>query len=637
MIGWKFPDTGWGIETGIHDSGIETFKGNPLASLAREILQNSSDAKREGINEPVKVVFELFKISSRDFPGRDEFIKVLQACKNESANNEETNKFFENALKVINENEITFLRISDYNTTGLTGSDQLRGTNWHHLIKSVGVSNKDSTSGGSFGIGKHAVFVCSQLRTVFYGTCDMEGKKAFQGVSKLITHLDSEGNPRQGTGFYGETKFLQPLKDLSKISLYFQRSEIGTDVFIAGFKETENWEHEIIKSVLENFFVAIHEGKLEVVVGDKQIKADSLHSFIENYIKDDPEYNAEKYYEALTSNESKCFIVDNFEGLGEVQLFLLNKNNFHKKIAIFRSTGMLIKAKQNYSMPIKYAGVLLVKGTEFNKFLRSIENPSHTDWEVKRHDNEKYAKRILNKLNRWMNEKIKELTSINDTEAYNVEELGQFLPDDIDMHELLNNINQAEGEKAEPREIKLDLVKRRNNTLQEIFAGIDEAAAFSEDVLVSGDEVNDDIPGSEEPGNRGLGNGGLDNGGSGIGGSGNGRPGNENGNGTNANKRTRQRIKIERIFCTNPNAGIYEMRIATENAGKAFLRVNVSGEEDSEPAQIESAINKTTGEKILVDGSKLGPITLKENQRNSIEIKLKHAMRYALEVSIDES
>jgi uncharacterized membrane protein YgcG len=648
MIGWQFPETGWGIETGIHDSGIETFKGNPFPSLARETLQNSSDAKREGIDEPVKVVFELFKISSSEFPGRDEFIKILQACKNDPANNEETNKFFEKALEVINENEITFLRVSDFNTTGLTGSDQLRGTKWHHLIKSVGVSNKGSTSGGSFGIGKHAAFVCSQLRTVFYGTCDEEGKRAFQGVSKLITHLDNEGNPRQGTGFYGEKEYLQPLKDFSKISSCFQRSETGTDIFIAGFKETENWEDEINKSVLENFFVAIHEGKLEVVVGKKQIKADNLPLFIEKYIKDDTEYNAEKYYEALTSNESKCFKVDNFEGLGEVQLFLLNKNNFHKKIAMVRSTGMLIKAKQNYSVPVKYAGVLLIKGTEFNKFLRSIENPSHTDWEVKRHDDEKYAKRILNKLNRWINEKIKELTSVNDTEVYNVEELGQFLPDDIDMFELLNNSSQVEGEKGKTREIKLDLVKRRNNSLKEVFSGLEEAGAASEDVQESGDEADDsyhddNIPGSEEPGNgglsnrgRGAGNGGSGNGNSGNGGSSNEWPGNENGKRTVSNRKARKRIRIERFFCTNSNEGIYEVRLAAENVGKVFLSVNVSGEEDSEPAQIESAINKSTGDTISVNGCKVGPITLAEGQRNSIEFKLKHAMRCALEVSIDE-
>jgi len=46
-IGWNFPPTGGGVETGINDAGIVTFDGAPLSSLAREIIQNPLDARAD--------------------------------------------------------------------------------------------------------------------------------------------------------------------------------------------------------------------------------------------------------------------------------------------------------------------------------------------------------------------------------------------------------------------------------------------------------------------------------------------------------------------------------------------------------------------------------------------------------------
>ncbi|MBO1912371.1 hypothetical protein J4G37_47185, partial [Microvirga sp. 3-52] len=127
------------------------------------------------------------------------------------------------------------MKISDYNTTGLAGSEKLRGTDWHRLIKVVGESDKEDTSGGAFGIGKYATFVCSDLKAVFYSSLDESGKSAFQGVAKLISFEDEEGEPRQATGFFGERDKKQPLKNMEDVNKKFVRSKIGTDLYIAGF------------------------------------------------------------------------------------------------------------------------------------------------------------------------------------------------------------------------------------------------------------------------------------------------------------------------------------------------------------------------------------------------------------------
>lgn len=41
---WNFPSNNHGQIFGIADSGVETFNGTPIKSLAREICQNSIDA-----------------------------------------------------------------------------------------------------------------------------------------------------------------------------------------------------------------------------------------------------------------------------------------------------------------------------------------------------------------------------------------------------------------------------------------------------------------------------------------------------------------------------------------------------------------------------------------------------------------
>ena len=44
MAYWYFPSNDHGENKGINDSGVATFRGTPLKSLARERCQNSLDA-----------------------------------------------------------------------------------------------------------------------------------------------------------------------------------------------------------------------------------------------------------------------------------------------------------------------------------------------------------------------------------------------------------------------------------------------------------------------------------------------------------------------------------------------------------------------------------------------------------------
>ena len=198
---WNFPSNNYGQIFGIADSGVETFKGTPIKSLAREICQNSLDAALEN-SEPTRIEFKTFELDPRkipDYNGLKDALKLASEFWSQQQS-PTAKKFFKQALEVMNKPTITCLRISDFNTSGLVGSREEYNSPWCNLTKSSGASDKSGSNGGSFGIGKFAPYACSFLRTVFYSTNDKDGICASQGVARLTSFKKKEVIT-QGTGF----------------------------------------------------------------------------------------------------------------------------------------------------------------------------------------------------------------------------------------------------------------------------------------------------------------------------------------------------------------------------------------------------------------------------------------------------
>ncbi|MES9689144.1 hypothetical protein ABWK31_16930, partial [Bacillus sp. JJ353] len=74
QVKWNFPVNNDGAEEGLNDAGVETFKGAPLESLAREVIQNSSDARYDK-TKPVRVIFDLIDVDTGYFPHKKDFLK----------------------------------------------------------------------------------------------------------------------------------------------------------------------------------------------------------------------------------------------------------------------------------------------------------------------------------------------------------------------------------------------------------------------------------------------------------------------------------------------------------------------------------------------------------------------------------
>lgn len=432
--GWRFPTNDDGEDDQLNHPGIEDFRNTPIISLAREICQNSLDAKDPRQQAPVEVHFNLVELRSSDFPGIEEFREILASCKGGQPGSEKTQTFFNRAIAVANAETISCLVISDYNTTGLKGVSGGKSTDWYKLTKAVGSSDK-SSSLGSFGIGKFAPYANSDLRTVFYSTLNSNDERAFQGVARLISH-EWEGKNTRGTGYFGVREKNEPILQVTSIPEFAQRDKVGTSIVIAGFQKDPQWEQKIIRAVLESFFCAIQSETLVVKAGKSRVTKGNLAGWVQKMAN--PSDDVFKgslvpyYFESLVSSDAREFVEPDFKGKGRISLRLITGRNHPKRVAIVRGSGMKIFDKGNFQTAMKFAGVFNADGVLVNDYLKSMEPQQHDKLVAARADDPVEAQKFLDHLYRWLNECVRSVAEEQASDEADIEGISKFLPDDVD-------------------------------------------------------------------------------------------------------------------------------------------------------------------------------------------------------------
>lgn len=625
---WNFPsDNGIG-GNGLSSNGVETFRGEPIISLAREICQNSIDAGLDidnGLDQgrPVRVEFHAFDASPDEIPRFDQLQFALHAAmkfwdgslfnerKPGQPKNKKTVDFLEKALKIAEKDKIHCLRISDFNTKGLTGSNQEYGSNWSNLTKATGTSGKEGSSGGSYGIGKDAAYVCSALRTLIYSTADKDGLKAWQGVSHLM-NFSVEDDVKFGTGFYGE-EGNHPIPEQFFLDPDFKRSDdqTGTDIYIIGFNENSNWKDEMVKSVLDGFLYAVWSGKLIVDVQDIQITKDSLAEIIEQYKP--YKQNADQYYQVLTADEKAApTIVKDIDNLGNVKLKLLFAPNLCRKVAMVRRTGMKIFDQDRINANISFAGLLYIEGEKLNSYLRAMENPQHTKWEPDRaEDKKQYCESLRKKIVKFIHESFdkQKLSSFSESLDPSV---GQFLSVDDD------------GKQTKKDESLNDEIKNVSLKVHKVLTTNTSLTASEEQVSNTifqndpeGNVINTGDPGTGTGHGEGTstnhhGNGfGTDDG---------------DGNGQHPKEQTQSPVSISpekcRLLCRDKHAGLYRIIFTpSKSARDCSIEVLIAAESQDYGAEIASA-QLTDGTHLSVDGSRVKGLTFEKGKTITIDINL---------------
>jgi len=612
-ICWNFPSNNDGKISGISEAGIETFRGELLKSLAKEICQNSLDAVLDS-KKRVLIEFKLYNIPLKEDRRISGLEEIFNLAKNYWQGNEKTIRFLEKAEKNFKKEKIRVLRISDYNTTGLTGSDKKKNSTWNNLVKSTGVSDKTGSSGGSYGIGKSAPFACSDLRTLFYNTLDKDGLEAFQGVANLVS-FEKEDIVTQGTGYYGNSKDNTAIRNMDSFGAY-TRKESGTDIYIIGFLDDEEWKKKVVEAILENFLISILNDNIEIKVEDILINKENLSFLMEKY-KEDIELTYE-YYQVLMEKDSQALEIE-FKDLGKFKLYLLIKKDFKRRILISRSNGMKIFDKNRISSSIQFSGVCILEDDKLNSYFREMETPQHDNWESDRHRNPKEAEKIKREFFTILKEKVKEKGKETILDEMDAVGMGEYLPDINDIGD--NSENNREN--IDNKKKKFDFKKittievNENNNIKEANS---EEKDFVNELSENGD-IEDKV-GSEEHINMSDESNGT-------------------GNSDLRNDEKSETVKFShispssiRIFKVFDEEEMYKMIFKLEkNTEKVIIAVSIAGEQASIPVVIkkakdnngkilESKFNKITIKNLIKDKKYTILFSLNDNENYPVEVKM---------------
>lgn len=394
-IKWRFPSNSYASTTGLDTADIETFKSDESAALAREITQNSIDARLIGITEPVRIEFKLFSIKREEIPGLNDIVENINNCIDywQDYGSSKTVEALKKMLKEINRDNIVCLRISDYNTTGLVGVSKNENSPWNNLIHGSGVSEKSSTSGGSKGIGKFATFVNSYFRLVFYSTKTCDGELGYEGICKLCSgNIPNSDQKTQGIGYFGSNEKNHPIFEELKLDASHQRKEreYGTDIYIIGFKNDVFWKEDIICKILDSFMSAIIYRTLEVIVDDIVVNNSTLNEIVSNdkiIRTKQAKQKIRSQYLLLTDKDTYTEEIE-VSPFGTIKLFVKTFEGKDEEIAtnkctMIRYPYMKIKEKQLQSL-VKISALCIIPDNKLNVKLREIENPQHIDWEFNR-------------------------------------------------------------------------------------------------------------------------------------------------------------------------------------------------------------------------------------------------------------
>lgn len=618
MAYWYFPSNDHGENKGINDSGVATFRGTPLKSLAREICQNSLDA---ATGKTVRVDFSNFEIRTSDIPDANVLKQTFEKCLAywDGQKAKTTKDFFKNAFEKINAETVSILRISDFETKGLTGSKKTNdiNTDWMRLTKSSGSSDKKGPAGGSFGIGKFAPFACSDFSTVFYNTYDIEDVCAYQGVSRLVTFERDDGETTQGIGYFGNDRNT-PVYTALTLDPNFSRDpgDYGTDVYVVGYRFSKNdWETDIVVSILDSFLGAIWNEKLAVNVGSVKIDKTTLSNLMEEYAEVLADTYVLEYYQVLISSETKWF-ESNHLGLGNIKLgYLLNGNGFHRKVAMIRQTGMKIKDGDRINGLISFAGVLFIEGDTINERLRALENPEHTEWQPDRAAKPFEAKQLIKSINDYMKKCLEELVEQGPQNEIDAVGVANFIPDTPEK-EKDQNREEAVSDNVLGIEKRIINLKFIPDTIS-VDNGNDDAERAA-DAMEGGDytdwihtdPVNPPIypPRPPQPVDY-----------------------------VDGNKKTiniSKEIKPSKFICicSNPDEGKYMIDfIPSVDSDNGSLNFYLSGETEAYKAPIVKA-SQIGGAELTVNGNVLTGLTFRNGQHIRINLQLNHKDYCSMEV-----
>jgi hypothetical protein len=430
----KFPPLSGGVNQGLNDAGIETFEGDYAHYVVRECTQNSLDAAASHV-APVRLEITLREMATQDMPFMPELRDALERCETYWRAHPRPREFFRKAGRYASGHNLYLLKISDFGTTGVPGSDEDNTKPWFGLVRSRGVSIKaEEDSGGAFGIGKDAPLAASAVRTVLYSSRTTNDEVAFQGICRLATH-QGESDLTQGTGFIGSydaaARIFRAIREPDEIPEQFRRDVAGLDVWVVGFRNiNDDWEVPFVAAALRNFWPAIHFQRLTMRIGSYEINHHTLPDLMNSLRGEEAVAEAFPFYQSVTAPGVHT-VEDDLQIVGKCRLHVfIGGRELPRKICMTRKTGMVIYHFPPRDIRVPFSGLFCCDDTRGNLLLKTLEPPSHDDWLLKRAETEQ-QRNALKEIKSWIRQSLKQMIPDLDRDLINEDTIADLLPDDV--------------------------------------------------------------------------------------------------------------------------------------------------------------------------------------------------------------
>ena len=427
---WNFDVISAIQEVDFHKT-LSDFYARGIDGVLRENIQNSMDAKLSD-KETVIVSIKCGEMNSKVVPGIDEIKERIHSLEEGNIYARET---IEHMKESIAKDIIKYISFEDSNTKGLSGakygrSDENKGT-WqayaykkgaHHIEEDYEL---EGSRGGSHGVGKIASNSASDIHTMFFANCDEFGNQHIGGTIQLIEHKYKDKFYR-ATGDFTDVRIDDNGNEIyypfeNNFDEVFRKDTRGLKIIIPFLREEFYDLKSIVKSVCDNFFVAIIEGSLVVDINGININKDSIIEIVKNedYYEEQDLSEIKKeftpiYVDTKLKKEPIDVIIPDKKG-NEYNFDLYiqyNKELKRGRTAIVRTIGMKIEDKKISShVRDPYNAVLIPKGHKEDVFLKSLENESHTELSsehIKNIEEKKNAKYFINKISAVIGEIIAE-------------------------------------------------------------------------------------------------------------------------------------------------------------------------------------------------------------------------------------
>lgn len=443
---------------GVNDASQKIFQNStPLKSIIRENIQNSIDAQDDK-SKSVKIEIQLDSMKTKDFPGKEKFLEYVNKIENSKRweKDNDVKSLIKNINKSLSKEEMPILRFSDYNTTGAKGATEykpIHNNPWNLLTATNNATGNSSNSGsgGSFGVGKNASKVASDLNTVFYTTKTNESDKTFTlGSSTLSSYIDDDENISGNIYTFSKKEDKEPLdSEILKLNSGYSRKEKGTDVFIMSFNGINDLMNNTTKYILSEFLVSIYLGKLSVKIittNDGRTKSDfinkdNLYNIIENLpSNDNSSLSIRKFFLALNDGVKAHLpqkYADKFNlEVNDGTLYLYDRQNSNDnsstQFLMTRETGMSIFELKGFSSSSKMSGIFIATG-KLSSLLRKMEGVTHTDWnptyfrQQDKEDEKINASALLNELKSFLRNFVKESIKQNNEDSVFDNLMSEFI------------------------------------------------------------------------------------------------------------------------------------------------------------------------------------------------------------------